>query len=146
MPDVLATLQKLPAKCAAVIDGQAVFILRGAGYGPSFIGTDQVDQWNQRNGVNPQQVQAMVVGATLGWDRSGADPDTHTEEPGETWFDIYITVSVAIQIPAHTEEQALAEGRKRAEDLADRITFDIGSYGIAHVDNIDIIETEANNG
>lgn len=36
-----------------------------------------VAQMNQRNGVTPQQAEAMEIGSMFGWEIPGADPDNH---------------------------------------------------------------------
>lgn len=83
MPDALDHLAKLPPRCAANIEGSAVMIVRGANKTmPAFLAGSSVEKWNQDHGVTPEQVQAMLVGVTLGWDMEGADPDTHAADLG----------------------------------------------------------------
>ena len=76
MPDVLTTLQKLPRTCATTLEstGETVVIKRGvSGHTPA-PGLD-IDRFNAANKVTPRQEIAMWVGATMGWDVFGADPD-----------------------------------------------------------------------
>jgi hypothetical protein len=125
--DVLENLQKLPPRCAAVIGGRAVFIRRGAGSVPAdVLSPTTVDQWNSLNGVTPQQVQAMIVGATLGWDRDGADPETHNEvldveaPVGPFEYEYATEITVVIRpVGYHTEEQAAAAAKSALETLCD---------------------------
>ena len=82
MPDVLATLAKLPELCAARLpnDGSPILIRRGvAGYWPFKPDLD-VDEFNARHGTTPAQVEAMLCGSMFGWDVPAADPDTHGEQ------------------------------------------------------------------
>lgn len=148
MKDVLATLQKLPPKCAAVIEGQAVFIRRGAlDTAPAHIPTDQVGVWNQGHGITRQQAQAMVVGATLGWDKDGADPDTHAadlgSEPGPFLFTFAATIVVELKVSAFTEEQATEAGNSLARDVIETVDGLDPEITGASFDSLDLIESTA---
>jgi hypothetical protein len=81
MPDVLATLQKLPEICAARLasTGEPIMIRRGVrGYYPAPPRLD-VDAWNAEHNVSKAQVLAMEVGSCFGWEVPGADPDQYPE-------------------------------------------------------------------
>ena len=78
MPDVLATLAKLPPFCASRhrATGAPTLIKRGvAGYWLASPDLDP-DAFNARHGVTPAQAEAMEIGSMFGWDVPGADPDT----------------------------------------------------------------------
>jgi hypothetical protein len=75
---VLALLQKLPELCAARLPatGEPIMIKRGVmGYYPGDPRLD-VDAFNKKKGVTPEQAEAMLIGSMFGWEVSGADPDT----------------------------------------------------------------------
>jgi hypothetical protein len=152
MRDVLETLAKLPEKCAAVIEDQSVFIRRGAPE-PSatgLIAKDHVDQWNAANGVSPAQVQAMIVGVTLGWDKDGADPDTHAEgfsEPtGPFVYEFQAEFTTSVKVNAHTEAAAAELARNRLFEVAGDLNedvipiyVDLSTVGVS--DTIDLVDT-----
>jgi hypothetical protein len=152
MRDVLETLKKLPPACAAVINGQAVIIRRGAPEpGEALgIGKDQVDQRNAKLGVTPQQVQAMIVGVTLGWDKDGADPDTHAEDydssPGPFTYEYLGEIEVTIRVTAPTEEAAFDLAKGRLRDLREQLDLrnpypsSLGGFGIS--ETLDLLETD----
>lgn len=122
MKDVLETLQKLPPKCAAIVFGQPRTILRGANQMGMFVGDQHtVDQWNLSQGISPEQVQAMIVGVTLGWDKDGADPDTHAADlgnrPGPFDYTYVGTVDVRITVSAPTEAVAAQKAQAEREQL-----------------------------
>lgn len=120
MRDVLDTLAKLPPRCAAVVEGQAVFINRGVSrLSPAFLGRSTVDQWNARHGVTPEQAKAMLVGVTLGWDFDGADPDTYapSEHIGPFTYEFLATFVVPITLKAQT----LGHGEMQAKAIALRL-------------------------
>lgn len=147
MLDVLETLRKLPPECLAVHNGEVFKIRRGAQGLRAFPHPkDQVDQWNHGHGVSPQQVQAMIVGATLGWDMDGADPDTHAEDldekPGPFTYDFVVVLAHTMQIEAPTLEEATKKARTKSENLCDQICFDLGRGANTSVENIDLIETD----
>lgn len=79
MPDVLATLQKLPEMCATVDPmGKPIMIKRGvSGYWPLREDFD-VDGFNARHDVTPAQIAAMECGSMFGWDVPSADPDCYS--------------------------------------------------------------------
>lgn len=86
MPDVLETLQKLPAKVfigpteAKTLGMETGYaILRGmAGYCPVYGMSDATaDSLNAQNAVTVQQKEAMMVGSMCGWQVPGADPDSY---------------------------------------------------------------------
>ena len=84
MVDVLATLKKLPAMCAAHhrVDDAPVVIRCGViGCFPA-PGLD-VDDFNNTRGITPAQVLAMEIGSMFGWDVPGADPDYWQVRAGE---------------------------------------------------------------
>lgn len=71
---------KLPASCYArhPSDESPIYIMFGMrGYYPIEREID-VDAENERFGVTPAQVEAMLVGSMFGWDVPGADPDKYT--------------------------------------------------------------------
>lgn len=75
---VLATLQKLPELCAARLPatGEPILLRRGVmGYYPASPRLD-VEGFNRRKGIAPEQAEAMLVGSLFGWEVPGADPDT----------------------------------------------------------------------
>ena len=127
MRDILETLQGLPPRCAVVMDGQAMFIRRGArDPDPALIPTTQVDQWNEEHGVTEAQVQAMLTGLTLGWDR-----DEVTLSENLTTYGFIAVFDVPITVQARTEEEAIALARKAAPHIE-------GAVMVA----LDLIETE----
>lgn len=153
MRDALTSMSKLPEKCAAVMNDQAVYILRGARDPAPAIGlsTNAVDLWNQRNGVTPQQAQAMIVGVTMGWDRDGADCDEHVAalgrpdgEVGPFRYEWAGDVEVTISVVAPSEEEAHTLARARLQKLVDALyDADLNSgitYGAS--ETLDLIETD----
>lgn len=138
MKDVLETLKKLPPLCYAVMGDEVVQIRRGAVVPTPAFGCahNTVDSANAALGVTPQQVQAMLVGVTLGWDMDGADPDTHAKdlgsEPGPYLYDFVGTVEVRVQVGAHTEEQALKDAREAILGMSWS-----GQWSLTHIDLID---------
>lgn len=120
MKDVLETLAKLPPRSAAVFNGEAVFIRRGATeVAPAFLARDRVDVWNHEHGVTRAQAQAMLIGLTQGWDADGADPDTHDpDEANETLFTFAQPMMVTIAVRARSS----AEAASRASTLASTLT------------------------
>lgn len=74
-----ANLEKLPEFCYApdmLRPGKLIVIKRGdSGYYRSpYAGTAEMH--NQRLGVTPEQMEAMVMGSMVGWHVPGANPDT----------------------------------------------------------------------
>jgi len=123
MKDVLATLAKLPPRCAAVVEGQAVFIRRGAREtSPAFMGTDQVEQWNADNDVTVEHLRAMEVGAALGWDADGADPDHYLPEDENPERLLTLLVPLALEVKVRTRFDAQAA--ETAKNLAQTIIND----------------------
>lgn len=149
MPDALENLAKLPPRCAAVMDGHAVMIVRGSRQPvKAFLPYTTVGEWNRRHDVTPAQVSAMMAGVTFGWDTEGANPDTHArasgdeEEIGPFNYEFTATVLVPIKVQAHTLGMAEKHARRRAENLADQICFDLGK-GVAEIEYpLDLLETD----
>lgn len=75
--DVLTTLKKLPEMCLtrSKTTGTVIAIRRGEiGFYP--IQTRLTpEEFNQRRGISPDQVEAMENGSLLGWEVPAADPD-----------------------------------------------------------------------
>lgn len=75
--DVLTTLKKLPEICLtrSKTTGTVIAIRRGEiGFYP--IQTRLTpEEFNQRRGISPDQVEAMENGSLLGWEVPAADPD-----------------------------------------------------------------------
>lgn len=153
MRDAIENLKKLPERCFAVMNDQVVAIRRGArepSPAPQWP-KDGVAHINQQAGVTPQQVQAMIVGVTMGWDADGADPDEHVapldrppEEVGpfEYLFDSDVSVTIKVT-DAYSEDEAYDKAKKRLEELVDAL-YDAElkpgiTYGAA--DSLDLIET-----
>lgn len=151
MRDVLENLKKLPPKCWAVVEGNPVCIFRGTREPtPAFVATDQVDQLNLKHGVSPQQVQAMIVGVTLGWDKDGADPDTHAEDlgekPGPFFYEFLGLVEVKIAISAHADQEARRIADDTVSNLASTLNDEVNDWpritAFAVGDTLDLIETD----
>lgn len=71
-------IAKLPDRCAAILleDGSPIMItLGGRGYTPASPLLDP-KAYNERRGITPNQVWAMMNGSAFGWDIPAADPDT----------------------------------------------------------------------
>ena len=143
MKDVLEVLQKLPAACLVIQDGEVRQSRRGVkGSAPFPYLTRQVDQWNHNMGVSPQQVQAMLVGSSLGWHMDGADPDTHAEDLGEETgpftYEWIGTVTISVSVVAHTEEQALNKARAFILDCPNDVLWE-GRWALQE---LDLVETD----
>lgn len=117
MKDVLETLKKLPPMCAAELNGDVGIIKRGAGFSthPLILNSHHVEIFNKQNGVLPEQAQAMIVGATLGWDKDGADPDTHKEvhnsNLGPFTYEFDVTFFGGFRVTA----RSVAEAKQKVE-------------------------------
>jgi hypothetical protein len=75
--DVLTTLKKLPQMCLtrSKTTGAVIAIRRGE-IGFYAIQTQLTpEEFNQRRGISPDQVEAMENGSLLGWEVPAADPD-----------------------------------------------------------------------
>ena len=153
MRDVLENLKKLPPKCAAVMNGRPVIIHRGSQHLGCWVGgKDQVDQYNARNGISPQQVQAMIVGVTMGWDKDGADPDTHhdtlsPEDPqGPFSYEFQAEITVTIKpVGYHTLDQATHAARAVLSTLCDQLNENSPvavAEGFAPSDTLDLVDTD----
>jgi hypothetical protein len=88
--DVLATLQKLPARCfvgpteargLAIEHGYCIY--RGmSGYVPMPSLTDEMAiRFNEREKAERHHVEAMQAGSMFGWEVPGADPDHYVNRP-----------------------------------------------------------------
>jgi hypothetical protein len=151
MKDVLSTLKKLPPKAAAVINGEAMFIRRGAATAtPSMLlRTDQVDQWNQANGVSREQQQAMLVGLNVGWDHDGADPDTHRREqegldPNRS-FTFFQPLGIRITVRATSMDDAVEEAASYASQFCTWVNSEWTDPDFGHLaveDALDLVEEE----
>lgn len=81
VPDVLATLAKLPPRCFALVRSsrgpRVVEIVRGV---PGYTATRTTAPADALNAAlpeppTPEQVEAMLFGSIFGWHLDGADPD-----------------------------------------------------------------------
>lgn len=90
-PDVLALLERLPEKCAAILPGsnRVILLRRGVtGYYPMHASNlkpglspaENVQRYNDSRGVTPAQHMAMLYGSCFGWDTPSADPATWESE------------------------------------------------------------------
>lgn len=145
MVDALDNLAKLPPKCAAIMNNAPVFIHRGANQPqPALLAPDQVQQWNVKHNVTLEQVNAMMAGVTLGWDREAADPDSHIVSDSQTTTQLYtfaVTLAVTIEVQANSESHALHLATTKAENLADQIVFDL-NYQTAKVEAVDLMSAQ----
>lgn len=127
MRDALSNLSKLPPKCAATLEGRKVIIRRGGREPIPLHSPLTVDAWNLNHNVTPAQVQAMIVGVTLGWEMDGADPDTHAPEDerlgdGPFVYEYGASISIGIKVEARSEVEAAKQADAlfiRAETLLD---------------------------
>lgn len=121
MRDVLEVLAKLPPKCAIIDElGAPCFIYRGAsGFRPADIPASSVDAWNSMHSVTEEQKRAMMIGASLGWDAPGADPDAQSVVPEQrpNLFTYRVPFAVTVRVKAPTEEAAAQEMHRAMEDL-----------------------------
>ena len=130
MKDVLDTISVLPPQCASVMNGEAVFIRRGAREpDPAFMPVEQVPAWNIAHDVTPEQQTAMEVGVSLGWDLDGA----HTDGVCET-FTFTVTLAMTIKVDAASPEDAARLARVEAQTLLTEVGLD------AVVDCVDQME------
>lgn len=151
MKDALANLQKLPPKCAAVVEGQAVFINRGAReIAPAFMPTDQVEQWNRTNDVTTAHLRAMEVGLALGWDADGADPDSYLDPEVDANPERLLTLFVPIGLTVTVKQRFAAQAVQIAKNLTETVvtdatwTFEDQPWfvSIARTDPPDILQDE----
>jgi hypothetical protein len=130
----MANMRKLPYSCYAWLDGKAVVIRRGkAKPGPSSISQDQVNWHNYTNDISHAQLQAMICGVTLGWDRAGADPDYHSKDPMPLrHMQVHIPLSVTISVKAYSTADAIQEALEALE-IPDDVIVD-GSPQVTRID------------
>lgn len=105
MRDVLSVLQKLPPSCLVWAEGRAYIIHRGVmGLHEHPTASElQVVVKNHSDGITLEQVEAMKIGATLGWETEGADLKPVT---GNTTFVYSAPVQVLLSVNANHEADA----------------------------------------
>jgi hypothetical protein len=123
MNDILEILQTLPPTCAAFIDGKPVLIRRGAREAlPTF---DDPNVYNTKHGISPEQVERMITGVVLGWEKLAPEPEAMRR------YDCLVQAIVPVHLMAGSIEQA----KSLACELVNNLVFDFGGS----VDHVDIL-------
>ena len=153
MKDALANLQKLPAKCYAVMNDEVVVIRRGAKEpAPFSLAKDQVVHQNLMLGVTNEEQLAMIAGVTFGWDADAADPETHRKVTDPDAPEGPFTYRYAAEIPveivaeAYSEEQAAEMAKCQLEWVVKYLTDADPNpgqvMGNSMPDSMDLIESD----
>lgn len=124
VPDVLETLKKLPPSCIAEIGGKSVLITRGVmGYRHLALG----HQFYLQPECTDAQRAAMVVGATVGWDQAGADPD-HTDGEVSTRNQSEHVFHVPLAMQVRIIDYTIQGAEQQAEKLIDATVERMQAY------------------
>ncbi len=116
--DVLSVLARLPATCATWQQGQAWLIRRGVlGMTEFMCATENdVDAFNEKHGVTPEQKRAMLHGCIMGWDSDGAV----VQEEG-TAHTYYVPFQLLLSVVASHEEDAAKQAHEAADALEEHL-------------------------
>jgi len=116
--DVLEVLSKLPPAAMVWEDGQAYIIRRGVMGRFEYPLPSQNDTvvWNHDHKISVEQVAAMQVGSTMGWDSAGADI---TLPGGSTTFIYSAPLQVMLTVNANHEEDAAKLAEQALDGLVE---------------------------
>lgn len=145
MRDVLEVLSKLPRSCLVWESGQGYVINRGvAGLHEYPIPSENdVILWNFNQKITPEQVEAMRVGATLGWDAPGAD----IQFTGGSHTYVYSApLQVMLSVNANNEEDAAKIAAQSLDKLVEYLQNTVHDHVLTVVRDgiIDMIEENKN--